>query len=125
MAKNNTDSNKENKKPLFRRILVAFFFIDLIVGIIFLICYFNGCSPFNRTTSSSSSISSYIDNTNYQQLDNKFKQLVKTQMEYDGFDGEEITRVAAVTYQENPHVSFDLTNLSAFFSLLATDTPMI
>ena len=108
MAKNNTDNNKENKKPLFRRILVAFFFIDLIVGIIFLICYFKGCSPFNRTTSSSS-ISSSIDNTDYQQLDNKFKQLVKTQMELDGFDNEEINQVVTVTYQENAHVSFDLT----------------
>ena len=109
MAKNNSDNNKENNKPLFRRILVAFFFIDLIVGVIFLICYFKGCSPFNRTTSSSSSIVTSIDNTDYQQLDNKFKQLVKTQMELDGFDNEEINQVVAITYQENAHISFDLT----------------
>ena len=108
MTKNNSDNNKENKKPLFRRILVAFFFIDLIVGIIFLICYFKGCSPFNRTTSSSSSITTSIDNTDYQQLDNKFKQLVKTQMEYDGFGSEEVDTVVAVTYVDNAPTSFSI-----------------
>ena len=109
MAKNNTDSNKENKKPLFRRILVAFFFIDLIVGVIFLICYFNGCGPFNRnTSSSSSSIAASIDNTDYQQLDNKFKHLVKTQMEYDGFGSEEVDTVVAVTYVDNAPTSFSI-----------------
>ena len=108
MTKNNTDNNKENKKPLFRRILVAFFFIDLIVGVIFLICYFKGCSPFNRNTSSSSSIATSIDNTDYQHLDNKFKQLVKTQMEYDGFGSEEVDTVVAVTYVDNAPTSFSI-----------------
>lgn len=98
MAKNNTDNNKENKKPLFRRILVAFFFIDLIVGVIFLICYFNGCSPFNRNTSSSSSISSAIDTTDYQQVDANLKHIVEHQMELDGFEDEPIQSVVAVTY---------------------------
>ena len=82
MAKNNPDNNKENKKPLFRRILVAFFFIDLIVGVILLICYFKGCSPFNRNTSSSYSISTSIDNTDYQYLDNKIKQFVANKIAY-------------------------------------------
>ena len=101
MAKNNPDNNKENKKPLFRRILVTFFFIDLIVGVIFLICYFKGCSPFNRNTSSSSSIATSIDNTDYQQLDNKFKQLV------------------AVTYDEVPHSYFNI-NI-----VVATDSHLV
>ena len=96
MAKNNTDNNKENKKPLFRRILVAFFFIDLIVGVIFLICYFNGCSPFNRSTSSS--ISSTVDTTDYQQVDANLKHIVEHQMELDGFEDEPIQSVVAVTY---------------------------
>ena len=119
MAKNNTDNNKENKKPLFRRILVAFFFIDLIVGVIFLICYFKGCSPFNRNTSSSSSIAASIDNTDYQQLDNKFKQLVATQMEYDGFTGQHIEEVVAVTYDEVPHSYFNI-NI-----VVATDSHLV
>ena len=120
MNKNNTDNNKENKKPLFRRILVAFFFIDLIVGLIFLICYFKGCSPFNRaTSSSSSSISSSIDNTDYQQLDNKFKQLVAIQMEYDGFTGQHIEEVVAVTYDEVPHSYFNI-NI-----VVATDSHLV
>ena len=96
MANNNSDNNKENKKPLFRRILVAFFFIDLIVGVIFLICYFKGCSPFNRNISSS--ISSAIDTTDYQKVDNNLKHIVEHQMELDGFEDEPIQSVVAVTY---------------------------
>ena len=96
MAKNNSDNNKENKKPLFRRILVAFFFIDLIVGIVFLICYFKGCSPFNKNTSSS--ISSVTDTTDYHQVDNNLKHIVEHQMELDGFEDEPIQSVVAVTY---------------------------
>ena len=119
MAKNNPDNNKENKKPLFRRILVTFFFIDLIVGVIFLICYFKGCSPFNRNTSSSSSIATSIDNTDYQQLDNKFKQLVAIQMEYDGFTGQHIEEVVAVTYDEVPHSYFNI-NI-----VVATDSHLV
>ena len=119
MAKNNTDNNKENKKPLFRRILVAFFFIDLIVGVIFLICYFNGCSPFNRNTSSSSSISSAIDTTDYQQVDANLKHIVEHQMELDGFEDEPIQSVVAVTYDEVPHSYFNI-NI-----VVATDSHLV
>ena len=119
MAKNNTDNNKENKKPLFRRILVTFFFIDLIVGVIFLICYFNGCSPFNNKPNTSSSISSSIDNTKYAELDENFKQLVATQMEYDGFTGQHIEEVVAVTYDEVSHSYFNI-NI-----VVATDSHLV
>ena len=42
MAKNNSDNNKENKKSIIKKVLAAFVLVDLIVGIVFLICYFNG-----------------------------------------------------------------------------------
>ena len=53
MAKNNSDNNKENKKSLIKKILAAFVAIDIIVGVVFLICYFKGCGPFNKNPSSS------------------------------------------------------------------------
>ena len=96
MAKNNTDNNKENKRPLLRRILAVFVIIDVIVGVVFLICYFNGCSPFNKNTSSS--ISSAIDTTDYQLVDTNLKKIVEHQMELDGFEDEPIQSVVAVTY---------------------------
>ena len=107
MAKNKTDNTKEkDKKPLFKKVFLGFVFIDVIVGIIFMICYLKGCTPFNKASSISSS--SVVDTTDYQQLDNKFKQLVKTQMEYDGFGSEEVDTVVAVTYVDNAPTSFSI-----------------
>ena len=107
MAKNNYDSNKENKKSLIKKILAAFVAIDIIVGVVFLICYFRGCGPFNRNISSSS-ISSSIDTTDYPELNSRFKQIVETQMQYDGFD-QHIEKVVAVSYEDNAPTSFSLT----------------
>ena len=59
MAKNNTDNNKENKKSLIKKIIAAFVAIDIIVGVVFLICYFRGCGLLNRNKSLSSSVSFY------------------------------------------------------------------
>ena len=98
MAKNNSDNNKENKKSLIKKILAAFVLVDLIVGIVFLICYFNGCNPFSRNTSTSSSISSVTDATDYQKVDTNLKHIVEHQMELDGFEDEPIQNVVAVTY---------------------------
>ena len=98
MAKNNTDNNKENKKSLIKRILTIFVFIDIIVGVVFLICYFNGCNPFKRNASASSLVSSAIDTTDYQQVDANLKHIVEHQMELDGFEDEPIQSVVAVTY---------------------------
>ena len=117
MAKNNSDNNKENKKSLIKKVLAAFVAIDIIVGVVFLICYFRGCGPFNKNTSSS--ISSSVDNTNYAELDEKFKQLVATQMEYDGFTGQHIEEVVAVTYDEVPHSYFNI-NI-----VVATDSHLV
>lgn len=96
MAKNNSDNNKENKKSLIKKILAAFVAIDIIVGVVFLICYFKGCGPFNKNTSSS--ISSAIDTTDYQKVDNNLKHIVEHQMELDGFEDDPIQAVVAVTY---------------------------
>lgn len=98
MAKNNSDNNKENNKSLIKKILAAFVAIDIIVGVVFLVCYFRGCGPFNRNTSSSSSIPSSIDNINYQQVDTNLIHIVEHQMELDGFEDEPIQNVVAVTY---------------------------
>ena len=106
MAKNNYDNNKENKKTLIKKILAAFVAIDIIVGVVFLICYFKGCGPFNKNTSSS--ISSSIDTTDYPELNSRFKQIVETQMQYDGFD-QHIEKVVAVSYEDNAPTSFSLT----------------
>ena len=107
MAKNNSDNNKENKKSFIKKILAAFVAIDIIVGVVFLICYFNGCGPFNRNISSSS-ISFSIDTTDYPELNSRFKQIVETQMQYDGFD-QHIEKVVAVSYEDNAPTSFSLT----------------
>ena len=96
MDKNNSDNNKENKKSLIKKILAAFVAIDIIVGVVFLICYFRGCGPFNKSTSSS--ISSAIDTTDYSVVDNNLKHIVEHQMELDGFEDEPIQSVVAVTY---------------------------
>lgn len=96
MAKNNSDNNKENKKSLIKKILAAFVAIDIIVGVVFLICYFKGCGPFNKNTSSS--ISSAIDTTDYQKVDSNLKHIVEHQMELDGFEDDPIQAVVAVTY---------------------------
>ena len=96
MAKNNTDNNKENKKSLIKKILAAFVAIDIIVGVVFLICYFKGCGPFNKNTSSS--VSSVVDTTDYQKVDNNLKHIVEHQMELDGFEDDPIQAVVAVTY---------------------------
>lgn len=96
MAKNNSDNNKENKKSLIKKILAAFVAIDIIVGVVFLICYFKGCGPFNKNTSSS--ISSAVDTTDYQKVDNNLKHIVEHQMELDGFEDDPIQAVVAVTY---------------------------
>ena len=107
MAKNKTDNTKEkDNKPLWKKAFLGFVFIDIIVGLIFMICYLKGCTPFNKTSSISSS--SVVDTTDYHELDNKFKQLVKTQMEYDGFGSEEVDTVVAVTYMDNAPTSFDI-----------------
>ena len=107
MAKNKTDNTKEkDKKPLWKKVFLGFVFIDVIVGLIFMICYLKGCTPFNKTSSISSS--SVVDTTDYHELDNKFKQLVKTQMEYDGFGSEEVDTVVAVTYVDNAPTSFSI-----------------
>ena len=96
MAKNNSDNNKENKKSLIKKILAAFVIIDIIVGVVFLICYFNGCNPFKKNTSSSTS--SVVDTTDYQLVDTNLKKIVEHQMELDGFEDEPIQSVVAVTY---------------------------
>ena len=96
MAKNNSDNNKENKKSLIKKVLAAFVIIDIIVGVVFLICYFNGCNPFKKNTSSS--ISSVVDTTDYQLVDTNLKKIVEHQMELDGFEDEPIQSVVAVTY---------------------------
>ena len=106
MAKNNTDNNKENKKPLLRRVLVAFVIIDIIVGVVFLICYFNGCNPFKKNTSSS--ISSVVDTTDYQLVDTNLKKIVEHQMELDGFDNKPVEQVVAVSYYDYAPTSFDI-----------------
>ena len=98
MAKNNSDNNKENKKSLIKKILAAFVAIDIIVGVVFLICYFKGCAPFNKNTSSS--VSSAIDTTNYQKVDNNLKHIVEHQMELDGFEDDPIQAVVALSYDE-------------------------
>ena len=109
MTKNKTDNTKEkDKKPLWKKVFLGFVFIDLIVGIIFMICYLKGCTPFNRTTNTSSTSSSLVDTTDYQQLDNRFKQIVKTQMEYDGFGNQDIDQIVAVTYVDNAPTSFSI-----------------
>ena len=96
MTKNNTDNNKENKKSLIKKVLAAFVIIDIIVGVVFLICYFNGCNPFKKNASSS--ISSVVDTTDYQLVDTNLKKIVEHQMELDGFEDEPIQSVVAVTY---------------------------
>ena len=107
MAKNKTDNTKEkDKKPLWKKVFLGFVFIDVIVGLIFMICYLKGCTPFNKTSSISSS--SVVDTTDYHELDNRFKQIVKTQMEYDGFGSEEVDSVVAVTYVDNAPTSFSI-----------------
>ena len=107
MAKNKTDNTKEkDKKPLWKKAFLGFVFIDVIVGLIFMICYLKGCTPFNKASSISSS--SVVDTTDYHELDNRFKQIVKTQMEYDGFGSEEVDSVVAVTYMDNAPTSFDI-----------------
>ena len=107
MAKNKTDNTKEKeKKSLWKKAFLGFVFIDTIVGLIFIICYLKGCTPFNKASSISSS--SVVDTTDYHELDNKFKQLVKTQMEYDGFGNQEIDQVVAVTYVDNAPTSFSI-----------------
>lgn len=98
MAKNNSDNNKENNKSLIKKILAAFVAIDIIVGVVFLICYFKGCGPFNKNTSSS--ISSAIDTTDYQKIDNNLKHIVEHQMELDGFEDDPIQSVVALSYDE-------------------------
>ncbi len=98
MAKNNTDNNKENKKSLIKKILAAFVAIDIIVGVVFLICYFRGCGPFNKNTSSS--ISSIADTTDYSVVDNNLKHIVGHQMELDGFEDEPIQSIVALSYDE-------------------------
>ena len=107
MAKNKTDNTKEkDNKPLWKKAFLGFVFIDIIVGLIFMICYLKGCTPFNKASSISSS--SVVDTTDYHELDNKFKQLVKTQMEYDGFGSDEVDTVVAVTYMDNAPTSFSI-----------------
>ena len=107
MAKNKTDNTKEkDKKPLWKKVFLGFVFIDVIVGLIFMICYLKGCTPFNKASSISSS--SVVDTTDYHELDNRFKQIVKTQMEYDGFGSDEVDSVVAVTYIDNAPTSFDI-----------------
>ena len=107
MAKNKTDNTKEkDNKPLWKKAFLGFVFIDIIAGLIFMICYLKGCTPFNKTSSVSSS--SVVDTTDYHELDNRFKQIVKTQMEYDGFGSEEVDSVVAVTYMDNAPTSFDI-----------------
>ena len=95
MAKNNYDNNKENKKSLIKKVLAAFVIVDIIVGVVLLICYFNGCNPFKKNTSSTSSV---VDTTDYQKVDNNLKHIVEHQMELDGFEDEPIQSVVAVTY---------------------------
>ena len=107
MAKNKTDNTKEkDNKPLWKKAFLGFVFIDIIVGLIFMICYLKGCIPFNKASSVSSS--SIVDTTDYHELDNRFKQLVKTQIELDGFGSEEVDSVVAVTYVDNAPTSFDI-----------------
>ena len=106
MAKNNTDNNKENKKPFLRRILAAFVIIDIIVGVVFLICYFNGCNPFKKNASSS--ISSVVDTTDYQLVDTNLKKIVEHQMKLDGFDNKPVEQVVAVSYYDHAPTSFDI-----------------
>ena len=109
MTKNKTDDTKENKKPLWKKAFLGFVFIDAIVGIIFLICYFKGCLPFNNKPNTLlSSTSAPIDYTQGLKLDNKFRELVETQMQYDGFD-QHIEKVVAVSYEDNAPTSFSLT----------------
>ena len=111
MAKNKTDTTKEkDNKPLWKKVFLGFVFIDVIVGLVFMICYLKGCTPFNKTSSISSS--SAVDTTDYHELDNRFKQIVKTQMEYDGFGSEEVDSVVAVTYMDNAPTSFSRSCLS-------------
>ena len=97
MAKNNSDNNKENKKSLIKKILAAFVAIDIIVGVVFLICYFKGCGPFNKNTSS---MSSAIDTTDYSVVDTNLKHIVEHQMELDGFEDEPIQSIVALSYEE-------------------------
>lgn len=97
MAKNKTDNTKEkDKKPLWKKVFLGFVFIDVIVGLIFMICYLKGCTPFNKASSISSSA---IDTTDYQKVDNNLKHIVEHQMELDGFEDEPIQSVLAVTYE--------------------------
>lgn len=98
MAKNNSDNNKENNKSLIKKVLAAFVAIDIIVGVVFLICYFRGCGPFNKNTSSS--VSSVTDTTDYQKVDNNLKHIVEHQMELDGFEDDPIQSIVALSYDE-------------------------
>ena len=120
MAKNKTDDTKENnKKPLWKKVFLGFVFIDAIVGIVFLICYLKGCLPFNNKPNTSlSSTSTPIDYTQGLKLDNKFRELVQTQMEYDGYDNQELKDVIAVTYVNNTPTSFNLSISAATDSRL-------
>ena len=106
MAKNNSDNNKENKKSLIKKVLAAFVIIDIIVGVVFLICYFNGCNPFKKNTSSSTS--SVVDTTDYQLVDTNLKKIVEHQMELDGFDNKPVEQVVAVSYYDHAPTSFDI-----------------
>ena len=107
MAKNKTDNTKEkDKKPLWKKVFLGFVFIDVIVGLIFMICYLKGCTPFNKASSISSSL--VVDTTDYHELDNRFKQIVKTQMENDGFGSDEVDSVVAVTYVDNAPTLFSI-----------------
>ena len=107
MAKNNSDNNKENKKSIVKKVLAAFVAIDIIVGVVFLICYFKGCGPFNKNTSS---ISSITDTTDYQKVDSNLKHIVEHQMELDGFEDDPIQAVVAVTYVlRDGNTGFNLT----------------
>ena len=61
-----------------------------------MLCYLKGCTPFDKTSSISSS--SVVDTTDYQKVDNNLKHIVEHQMELDGFEDEPIQSVVAVTY---------------------------
>lgn len=113
MDKNNTDNNKEKKLDRSQKIRIAigaFLVIDFIIFIILFLLLPRYCSK--KDVNNSSNVSSIKEPYNGQDLNNRLLNLVKEQIELDGFDEDNISSVVTFSYEEDVQGNFKI-NITA------------
>ena len=107
----NNEEIKEKRKSTLKTIIITVIVTLLIVILILFLTIFclKNCSSNNNKNNSGDTP---IDTERNNKITDIFKDIVKKQLDIDGFDLDELETISAVTYNDNYPTSFDLNIVS-------------